>query len=62
MDNLRRINRIFQEDGKTLILALEHTIIFGPGKGLVKPGETITKAIAGGVDAVMTSYGIARQF
>ncbi|NPV75771.1 MAG: deoxyribose-phosphate aldolase [Anaerolineae bacterium] len=62
MDNIRRINRIFQEDGKTLVLALEHTVIFGPGKGLDKPGETIQKAIAGGVDAVMTSYGIARHF
>ncbi len=62
MDNIRRINQIFQEDGKTLVLALEHTIIFGPGKGLDKPGVTLQKAMAGGVDAVMTSYGIARHF
>lgn len=62
MDNIRRINQVFQDDGKTLVLALEHTIIFGPGKGLARPGETIRNAIAGGVDAVMTSYGIARTF
>ncbi|NPV57061.1 MAG: deoxyribose-phosphate aldolase, partial [Anaerolineae bacterium] len=62
MDNTRRLKRIFQPDGKTLVLACEHTVIFGPGKGLEHPGETLAQAIAGGVDAVMTSYGIARHF
>jgi len=62
MDNVRRMKRIFQPDGKTLIMAYEHSGIFGPGKGLERPGEMIRKAIAGGVDAVMTSYGIARHF
>jgi len=58
----RRLNQIFREDGRTLIVAMEHAGIFGPGKGLEKPGETIARVIAGGVDAIMTSYGIARHF
>lgn len=62
MDNIRRLKHIFKPDGKTLIMAMEHTIIFGPGKGLADPGDTIRKAIQGGVDGVMTSYGVARHF
>ena len=34
----------------------------GPKKGLEKPNETIEKVIAGGADAILTSYGIARKF
>lgn len=62
LDNIRRINRLFRPDGKVLIMAMEHSIIFGPTKGLELPGETIKKAIAGGVDGIMTSYGMATHF
>src|SRR5690606_34755543 len=62
MDNTRRLNRLFKPDGKVLIMAMEHSIIFGPTKGQVKPGETILQAIQGGVDGIMTSYGMARHF
>lgn len=62
MDNIRRLNRLFKPDGKVLIMATEHSIIFGPTKGLEDPGDTIKKAIAGGIDGIMTSYGIARHF
>ena len=58
----RRMNRIIKADGRTLIVAMEHAGIFGPGKGLEKPGETIARVITGGVDAIMTSYGIACHF
>jgi len=58
----RRLGRIFRPNGRTLIVAMEHTVIFGPGKGLERPGETISKVIAGGADAVMTSFGIASHF
>lgn len=58
----RRLGRIFRPNGRTLIVAMEHTVIFGPGKGLERPGETIARVIAGGADAVMTSFGIASHF
>src|SRR5690606_5712118 len=62
MDNIRRINRLFKPDGKVLIMAMEHSIIFAPTKGPIKPGETIVKAILGGVDGIMPSSGMARHF
>lgn len=58
----RRLGRIFRPNGRTLIVAMEHTVIFGPGKGLERPGETIAKVVAGGADAIMTSFGIASHF
>jgi fructose-bisphosphate aldolase, class I len=58
----RRLNRIFRQDGRALIVAMEHAAIFGPGKGLARPGETIAQVIAGGADAIMTSFGMARHF
>jgi len=58
----RRLGRIFRPNGRTLIVAMEHSVIFGPGKGLERPGETIAQVIAGGADAVMTSFGIADHF
>jgi DhnA family fructose-bisphosphate aldolase class Ia len=43
-------------------VATEHAAIFGPGKGLERPGDTIEKVVAGGADAIMTSFGIANHF
>ena len=59
---IRRLGRIFRPDGRALIVATEHAAIFGPGKGLERPGETIAKVVAGGADAIMTSFGIAGHF
>jgi DhnA family fructose-bisphosphate aldolase class Ia len=59
---VRRLGHIFRSDGRALIVATEHAAIFGPIAGLERPGDTIEKVIAGGVDAVMTSFGIAHHF
>jgi DhnA family fructose-bisphosphate aldolase class Ia len=59
---IRRLGHIFRPDGRALIVATEHAAIFGPGKGTERPGETIAKVVAGGADAVMTSFGIAGHF
>lgn len=58
----RRLNRIFNPNGRTLIVATEHAAIFGPGKGTERPAETIRQVVAGGANAVMTSFGIAKHF
>ena len=58
----RRMNRIFRQDGRTLIVALDHGLIDGPTRGLERPGATIAKVAAGGADAILTSYGVARRF
>ena len=58
----RRMHRIFRKDGRALIVAMDHGLIDGPCAGLELPGETIAKIAAGGADAVLTSYGVARRF
>ena len=38
-----RLNHIFRENGKTLIVAMDHAAVFGVMGGLEKPGEVIRK-------------------
>ncbi len=58
----RRLNHIFQPNGRTLIVAMEHAAIFGPGKGTENPAVTINQVVAGGANAVMASFGIISTF
>ena len=58
----RRLHRIFGPDGRTVIIALDHGLIDGPCEGFERPAETISAIVAGGPDAVLTSYGIAENF
>ena len=57
-----RLSRIFREDGRAMIVAMDHASIFGPMAGLEKPDEVINKVIEGGADAIMTTFGVIRQF
>ncbi len=41
---------------------MDHGALDGPMKGLEQPGKTIQQIIAGGADAVLTTYGVARAF
>ncbi|MCO6453322.1 MAG: hypothetical protein J5I90_21245 [Caldilineales bacterium] len=59
---LRRKNRIFQPDGHALICATEHGMVSGPDAGIERMETTLRRIIAGGVDAVMASYGTATRF
>ena len=58
----RRMHNIFRRDGKSFVLAMDH------GNGLKvlpemnNPGEIIKKAVAGGIDALLTTYGIASTY
>ena len=63
----RRMNRIFRpgrdsQPGRALIVAMDHGLLDGPCQGLEDPGQTIAKAVEGGADAILTSYGVARRF
>jgi DhnA family fructose-bisphosphate aldolase class Ia len=58
----RRLHHIFKSDSRTLIVAMDHGALDGPIQGLEHPGETIKRIIAGGADAVLTTYGVARTF
>ena len=58
----RRLNRIFAADGRTVIIALDHGLIDGPCEGFENPVSTISAVVAGGADAILTSFGIAERF
>lgn len=58
----RRMRRIFGDDGKTLIVALDHALSMGTIPGLENPGGVIEQVLEGGADAIMTTYGVASRF
>jgi class I fructose-bisphosphate aldolase len=58
----RRLNRIFRSDGRALIVAFDHGLTEGPARGMEYPAEVLAKIVAGGADAILTSYGIATRF
>jgi DhnA family fructose-bisphosphate aldolase class Ia len=62
MSSNRRLNRIFRPSGRALIVAMDHGLLDGPCPGLEDPGRVISQIVAGGADAVLTSYGVARCF
>ncbi|MGD1991738.1 MAG: aldolase [Anaerolineae bacterium] len=57
-----RLRHIFADDGKALVVALDHAGVFGLMEGLEDPGETIRNVRAGGADAILTTYGVATRF
>ncbi len=57
-----RMNHIFRDNGKTLIVAMDHASLFGAMDGLEKPGEVIRQVRSGGADAILTTFGISKQF
>lgn len=56
----RRMRRIFREDGKTVIVPMDHGATNGPMSGLINMQDTINKLAAGGADAVVLHKGIAK--
>lgn len=57
-----RMRRLFGADGRTVILAMDHAAYYGPQPGLEQPASILGSAIRAGVDAVLTTYGVAAQF
>jgi DhnA family fructose-bisphosphate aldolase class Ia len=56
------MRRIFREDGRAVIIAMEHGAFMGVQPGFEKPSEPIKKVIAGGADAIMATVGMAKNF
>jgi DhnA family fructose-bisphosphate aldolase class Ia len=56
------MRRIFRENGKAVIIAMEHGGFFGVQPGFENPSEPIKKVVAGGADAIMATFGMARNF
>lgn len=54
----RQMNRLFHEDGRILIVAMDHTSFLNePVDGLVRYGETIRATVAAGADAYLSPIG-----
>jgi len=59
----RRMHHLFKEDSRILIVAMDHAgFVDTPMPGMIHPGETIRKVVAGGADVVMTTFGTATKF
>jgi len=56
-----RMRRIFRPDGRTLVVAMDHASFMGPVPGLIDPVATVSAVVAGGADAVMTTFGTAKR-
>jgi class I fructose-bisphosphate aldolase len=56
-----RMRRIFAPDGRTLVVAMDHAGFMGPVAGLIDCAATVRQVVAGGADAVMTTFGTARR-
>lgn len=57
-----RLDHIFAEDGKALIVAMDHAATFGRMAGLEDPGRVLRQIRSAGADAVLTTYGVATRF
>lgn len=56
----RRLQRIFREDGKTVIVPMDHGVTLGPVRGLEDMQSIIDKLALGGTDAIVVHKGIAK--
>lgn len=57
-----RLRRLFNRDGKIVIVAFDHAAFMGNVEGLENPGRLIDRIVDTGVDSVLTTMGVARRF
>ena len=56
----RRLRRIFRDDGKTVMIPMDHGVSVGLIEGLTDMDQTIINVAKGGADAVLVHAGIAK--
>jgi class I fructose-bisphosphate aldolase/fructose-bisphosphate aldolase/2-amino-3,7-dideoxy-D-threo-hept-6-ulosonate synthase len=56
-----RMRRIFKEDGKSVITALDFGAFFGSVHGLENPRKIVKEVVDGGADALIMTAGFARS-
>jgi len=57
---IRRLNRIFQADNRTVVVPMDHGVTIGPVKGIENMQDTVTRLLKGGADAFVLHKGIAK--
>ena len=58
----RRFHRLFANDGRSVIVAMDHGSTDGLVKGFEHPEQLLEQVVAGGPDGILTTVGIARHF
>jgi class I fructose-bisphosphate aldolase len=56
-----RMKRIQGDDGKTLMVAMDHAAIGGPMEGLEKPLEALRAVVGGSPDSILLTRGMLRH-
>jgi predicted phospho-2-dehydro-3-deoxyheptonate aldolase len=56
----RRLGRIFRDDGKTVVVPMDHGIPAGAIEGLADIRKTVNRVAKGGADAVLVHAGVAK--
>ncbi len=59
---MKRMNRIFGQDNKTVIVAMDHGMGMEVNPALDKTEEILRAIVKGGADALLVSYGIAAKY
>lgn len=57
-----RLRGILQGDGRVLTIAIDHSAVHGPIRGLERPDRLIGELIDAGADALLVSYGTLRRY
>src|SRR2546428_2493519 len=56
----RRLGRIFRDDGKTVIVPMDHGVPAGPIEGLGDIRSVVNQVAKGGADAILVHDGVAK--
>ena len=56
-----RMGQIFRKnDGRSVVVALDHGGIAGPLAGIEEPREVVRACVAGGADAILATRGVVK--
>jgi len=58
----RRMHRIFRDDGRSVVVAMDHGSGLDVYPALARPAAVLEAVVAAGADAVLTTPGIVKQF
>ncbi|MEP7190874.1 MAG: hypothetical protein ABI901_16915 [Roseiflexaceae bacterium] len=59
---LARLRGILKSDGCCLGVAMDHSMVHGPARGLENLDQLIGQLIEAGADALVVSYGTLKRF
>ncbi len=59
---MKRKNRIFKNDGRTVIIAMDHGMGLSVNPALDDTGKVLRDIVRGGADALLTTYGILKKY